>query len=103
MTLSIMPAEDGSYVDVFVLIAFKRVDGRKTIVAPDWDPVVARPNKATDSTLIKALSHVWRWQQLLDGESTAASPRWPTRRASTGPTSRARPAPSHLSSLGMLT
>jgi hypothetical protein len=59
MTASITPAPDGSYVDVFVPISFKRFGGRKTIVAPDR-------SKATDRTLIKALSRAYRWQKLLD-------------------------------------
>jgi hypothetical protein len=48
-------ADDGSYVDVFVSIAFKRFSGRKVIVAPDahtyrelsgcpsWRPILSRP------------------------------------------------------------
>ena len=47
-------------------ITFKRFGGRKTIVAPDGTQLPARRSKATDSTLIKALSRAWRWQQLLD-------------------------------------
>jgi hypothetical protein len=35
MTASITPAPDGTYVDVFVPISFKRSGGRKTIVLPD--------------------------------------------------------------------
>jgi hypothetical protein len=33
---------------------------------PGWHPVPPGRSKATDSTLIKALSRAWRWQQLLD-------------------------------------
>jgi hypothetical protein len=66
MSLSITPAEDGSYVDVFVPLAFKRFGGRKTIVAPDGTQVAPGRSKATDSTLIKALARAWRWQKLLD-------------------------------------
>jgi len=66
VTLSITPAEDGSYVDVFVPLAFKRHGGRKTIVAPDGTPIAPSRSTATDSTLIKALARAWRWQKLLD-------------------------------------
>jgi hypothetical protein len=66
MTASIVPSIDGKYVDVFVPIAFKRFGGRKTIVAPDGTKFLPGRSKATDSTLIKALSRAWRWQQLLD-------------------------------------
>src|ERR1700751_572161 len=66
MTASITPSTDGKYVDVFVPIAFKRFGGRKTIVAPDGSQFLPIRSKATDSTLIKALSRAWRWQQLLD-------------------------------------
>jgi hypothetical protein len=66
MTASITPAVDGSYVDVFVPITFKRFGGRKTIVAPDGSQVVPGRSKATDRTLIKALARAWRWQKLLD-------------------------------------
>ena len=67
MTPSITPAPDGSYVDVFVPIAFKRQGGRKTIVAPDGTPISPGRSQATDQTLIKALARAWRWQRLLDG------------------------------------
>ena len=66
MTHSITPSADGSYVDVFVPIAFKRVGGRKTIVAPDGTRLAPSRSKATDSTLTKALARAWRWQKLLD-------------------------------------
>jgi ABC-type nitrate/sulfonate/bicarbonate transport system substrate-binding protein len=66
VTASITPSTDGKYVDVFVPIAFKRFGGRKTIVAPDRTRFLPERSKATDSTLIKALSRAWRWQQLLD-------------------------------------
>ena len=66
MTSSITPAPDGSYVDVFVPISFRRFGGRKTIVAPDGTVVALVRGKATDRTLIKALARAWRWQKLLD-------------------------------------
>lgn len=66
MTASITPSTDGKYVDVFVPIAFKKFGGRKTIVAPDGTQLLPGRSKATDITLIKALSRAWRWQQLLD-------------------------------------
>jgi hypothetical protein len=88
MTASITPSTDSKYVDVFVPIAFKKFGGRKTIVAPDGSQFLPGRSKATDSTLIKALSRAWRWQQLLDAGATAASRRWPTRKASTDLTSR---------------
>ena len=58
MTTSIIPSADGKYVDVFVPIAFKKLGGRKTIVAPDGTQYVAERSRATDSTPIKALSRV---------------------------------------------
>ena len=66
MTPSITPSNDGKYVDIFVPISFRRFGVRKTIVAPDGSQFAAGRSKATDSTLIKALSRAWRWQQLLD-------------------------------------
>jgi hypothetical protein len=66
MTASITPSEDGSYVDVFVPIAFKRFGGRKVIVAPDGTPVQPARSRAADTTLTKALARAWRWQRLLD-------------------------------------
>jgi hypothetical protein len=63
---SISPSDDGSYVDVFVPIAFKRFGGRKVIVAPDGKPVLPDRSKATDTTLTKALARACRWQKLLD-------------------------------------
>jgi hypothetical protein len=88
MTASITPSIDDKYVDVFVPIAFKRFGGRKTIVAPDGTRFLPGRSKATESTLIKALSRAWRWQQLLDTGTYSSIARWPTRKASTGPTSR---------------
>ena len=66
MTPTIIPAPDGSYVDVFVPISFKRFGGRKTIVAPNDSQLAPPRSKATDRTLIKALSRAYRWQKLLD-------------------------------------
>ncbi len=62
----ITPAQDGSYVDVFVPIAFKRIGGRKMIIAPDASKVMHDRSKAADSTLLKALARAFRWQKLLD-------------------------------------
>ena len=66
MTTSITSSADGKYVDVFVPMTFKKFGGRKTIVAPDGTRFLPGRSKATDSTLVKALSRAWRWQQLLD-------------------------------------
>jgi hypothetical protein len=66
MTASITPAPDGSYVDVFVPITFKRFGGRKTIVAADGSQLAPVRSTVTDRTLIKALSRAYRWQKLLD-------------------------------------
>jgi hypothetical protein len=63
---SITPSPDGSHVDVFVPIAFRRLGGRKIIVAPDGIPVVPDRSDAASSTLTKALARAWRWQKLLD-------------------------------------
>jgi hypothetical protein len=52
-----------------VPIAFKKFGGRKTIVAPDGSQFLPGRSKATDSTLIKALSRAWRWQQLLNARA----------------------------------
>jgi hypothetical protein len=66
LTPSITLAPDGSYVDVFVPLAFKRFGGHKTIVAADGSHPVAEAGRATDRTLVKALARAWRWQKLLD-------------------------------------
>jgi hypothetical protein len=66
MTASITPSTDGRYVDVFVPITFKKMGGRKTIIASDAPELVTPHSNATNTTLIKALSRAWRWQQLLD-------------------------------------
>ncbi len=66
MSASITAAPDGSYVDVFVPIAFRRFGGRKTIVAPDGQPISPIRSKAADTTLTKALARACRWQKLLD-------------------------------------
>jgi len=66
MSGSITPSDDGTYVDVFVPIAFRRYGGRKVIVAPDGIPITPERSKAADTTLTKALARAWRWQMLLD-------------------------------------
>lgn len=66
MSASVTPSADGSYVDVFVPITFKRFGGRKTIVAPDGMPVLPDRSRAADTTLTKALARATRWQKLLD-------------------------------------
>ena len=66
MTGSITPSADGSFVDVFVPIAFKRCGGRKVIVAPDGTPILPDRSNAADTTLTKALARAWRWQKLLE-------------------------------------
>lgn len=66
MMMSISPAPDGSYVDVFVPLTFKRYGGRKTIVAPDGEETGQPRSKAVDRTLSKALARAYRWQKLLD-------------------------------------
>jgi len=69
---SITASDDGSYVDVFVPITFKRFGGRKVIVAPDGKPVLPDRSKAADTTLTKALARACRWQKLLDDKVYAS-------------------------------
>jgi hypothetical protein len=45
---------------------FRRLDGRKTIIAPDGSRLAPDCGKATDRTLVKALARVWRQQKPLD-------------------------------------
>ena len=66
MKPTITPAPDGSYIDVFVPITFRRFGGRKFIVAPDGVPIQPVKSAAADKTLVKALARAWRWQKLLD-------------------------------------
>jgi hypothetical protein len=60
------PSPDGLYVDVFVPITFKRVGGRKMILAPDGTRIVPQPCDAADGTMVKALGRAHRWQKLLE-------------------------------------
>lgn len=66
MSLNAIPSPDGQYIDVFVPIAFKRIGGRKVIVAPDGTTVDPQQSKAIDSTLVKALARAHRWRKLLE-------------------------------------
>ncbi len=66
MSATAIPSLDGQYVDVFVPITFKRIGGRKMIVAPDGTRITPKPCNASDSTLVKALSRAHRWQKLLE-------------------------------------
>jgi hypothetical protein len=59
------PSPDGHYLDVFVPISFKRIGGRKVIVAPAGD-IVTHRSHATDTTLGKALVRAYRWAKLLE-------------------------------------
>ncbi len=72
MSSSITSSDDGSYVDVFVPIAFRRFGGRKVIVSPDGKPVLPDRSKAADTTLTKALARACRWQKLLDDGAYAS-------------------------------
>jgi hypothetical protein len=69
---SITSADDGSYVDVFVPITFRRFGGRKVIVASGGKPILPGRSKAADTTLTKALARACRWQRLLDDEVYAS-------------------------------
>ena len=64
--MTTIPTPDGRYVDVFVPIAFKRVGGRKMILAPDGHRIMSEPCNKPDGTLVKALSRAHRWQNLLE-------------------------------------
>ena len=64
---------DGSTITVRIPMAFKRLGGRKVIVAPDggdaWAPAKPRP----DGTLIRALARAHRWKRMLeDGKYRSA-------------------------------
>jgi hypothetical protein len=61
-----IPSADGQYVDVFVPIRFKRIGGRKLVLAPDGTRITSEPCNASDSTLMKALGRAHRWQKLLE-------------------------------------
>ena len=57
---------DGSTIIVHIPMTWKRLGGRKAIVAPDgsdaWAPAKPRP----DETLIRALARAHRWKRLLE-------------------------------------
>jgi len=57
---------DGSTIIVRIPMTWKRLGGRKAIVAPDggdaWAPAKPRP----DETLIRALARAHRWKGMLD-------------------------------------
>ena len=57
---------DGSTIVVRIPMRWKRLGGRKAIIAPDggeaWAPAKPRP----DETLIRALARAHRWKRLLE-------------------------------------
>ena len=57
---------DGSTIIVRIPMTWKRLGGRKAIVAPDgsdaWAPAKPRP----DETLIRALARAHRWKRMLE-------------------------------------
>ena len=58
---------DGSTIIVRIPMTWKRLGGRKAIIAPDdsdaWAPAKPRP----DETLIRALARAHRWKGMLEG------------------------------------
>jgi hypothetical protein len=50
---------------VTVPLTFRRIGGRKVIMAPDGEQLRALPINV-DNTMVKALARAFRWQRLLD-------------------------------------
>ncbi|SFZ84486.1 hypothetical protein SAMN02983003_2037 [Devosia enhydra] len=50
---------------VTVPLSFRRIGGRRVIVAPDGEQLRASPINV-DNTMVKALARAFRWQRLLD-------------------------------------
>jgi len=57
---------DGTTIIVRIPMTWKRLGGRKAIIAPDgsaaWAPAKPRP----DETLIRALTRAYRWKRMLE-------------------------------------
>jgi hypothetical protein len=79
---------DGTTINVFVPMAWRRRGGRKVIVAPpgcdDWVP----PPKF-DRALVKALARAHRWRRLLEEGRFGTLPSWRTPSGSAAPMSAA--------------
>jgi hypothetical protein len=65
---NIKPLESASAktVTVTVPIAFRRLSGRKLILAPDGTEITPRNHATIDNALIKALARARLWQRMLD-------------------------------------
>jgi hypothetical protein len=57
---------DGNTLVVRIPMRFQRRGGRKRIVTPDGNEIVATSKPQPDGTLVKALARAWRWQRLLE-------------------------------------
>lgn len=58
-------------VTVTVPIAFRRLSGRKLILAPDGSEITPRAHATIDNALVKALARARAWQRMLDEGSYA--------------------------------
>jgi hypothetical protein len=65
----------GRTVAVRVPMTFRRIGGRKQIIAPgDTAPGVPRPQRRVDATIVKALGRAHRWKGMLEnGEYTTTA------------------------------
>ena len=57
----------GDTLVVRIPMRFKRLGGRKRILAPDGSDLAPPTRAQPDGTLVKALARAWRWQRQLDG------------------------------------
>jgi hypothetical protein len=53
-------------VTVTVPIAFRRLSGRKLILAPDGSEITPRADATIDNAMVKALARARAWQRMLD-------------------------------------
>jgi hypothetical protein len=57
---------EGDILTVRIPMTFKRIGGRKVIIAPEGCTDWAAPLPKPDNTLLRALARAYRWQKLLE-------------------------------------
>lgn len=61
-----MSHDTAGIVTVKVPIAFKRIGGRKMILAPNGEEIVPPSRVTIDNAMVKALARARAWQRMLD-------------------------------------
>ena len=59
-------SEDGRSITVRLPMVFTKRGGRKLVISPNGDSIMASPRPRVDNTIVKALARAFRWRKLLE-------------------------------------